>query len=73
MPEHVRARARGCDDVTRCILKNFYRMLRNGARILAKTCVELWLSATSLVMSEVHVDAEALEDVHDGFASLREE
>jgi len=73
MPEHVRTRTRGCDDVTRCILKTFDRMFRNGTRILAKTCVELWLSATSLIAGKGHVDAEAVENVHDGLARLREE
>ena len=42
-------------------------------RLGAQTCVEVWLSATGLVGREVHVDAEAAENVHDGLTSLRVE
>ena len=48
-------------------------MFRNRARILAETCVELRLSAAGLLAGEVHANAEAVENVHDGLTSLREE
>ena len=49
------------------------RMFRNRARLCTQACVEGWLSATGLVAGEVHVNAEAVENVHDGLTSLRVE
>ena len=55
------------------VLEYFYGVFRNGARILAETGVELRLSAAGLFGGEVNVNAEAVENVHDGFTSFREE
>ena len=48
-------------------------MFRNGTCILAEACIELRLSAAGLLAGEVHANAEAAENVHDGLTSLREE
>jgi hypothetical protein len=45
----------------------------DGARIFAEACVELRLSAAGLLTGEIHVNAEAVENVHDGLTSFREE
>jgi hypothetical protein len=42
----------------------------NGTRFHAQACVEVGLPTTGLVGSEVHGDAEALENVHDRLARL---
>ena len=73
MPEHVRTRTRWRDDIPRCILENFYRVFRDGTRILAETGVELRLSAAGLLAGEVHGNAEVRENIHDGLTSFREE
>ena len=73
MPEHVRTGARRRDNIPCCFLENFDRMLCNGARIFAQTCVEGGLSAAGLSGGKVHTNAEAVENVHDRFTSLREE
>jgi hypothetical protein len=48
-------------------------MLGDGARIFSQACVEGRLSAAGLLTGKIHTNAEALENVHDGFTSLREE
>jgi len=48
-------------------------MFNDGSRFSAQASIEGWLSATGLVAGEVHVNAEAVENVHDGFTSLRVE
>jgi hypothetical protein len=48
-------------------------VLRDGACILAQACVKLRLSAAGLFAGEIHVNAEAMENVNDGLTSLREE
>jgi hypothetical protein len=45
----------------------------DGARVFSQTSIEGGLSAAGLLAGEVHVNAEALENVHDGLTSLREE
>jgi hypothetical protein len=45
----------------------------DGARILAKTCVEGRLSAAGLFAGEFHVDAKAVENINDRLPRLREE
>ena len=64
---------RGSDNIPFGILKNLDRVFRNRVRILAEAGVELRLSTAGLLAGEVHADAEALENVHDGLTSLREE
>lgn len=71
--EMMRARARGCDDIPLGLLEQFDGVLCHFFRICPKTGVELRLSATGLVGGEVHADAEALENVHDGLTSFGEE
>ena len=73
MPEHMRARAGRRDNIPRCILKNFDRVFGNGARIFAQPSVEGGLPAAGLLAGEVHINAEAVENIHDGLTSLREE
>ena len=48
-------------------------MFCERARFIAQACVEGRLSATGLVLGEVHGNAEAVENVHDGLTSLRVE
>jgi len=48
-------------------------VFRYGTRIFAKARVKLRLSAAGLLACEVHADAEAVENVNDGFTSFREE
>ena len=73
MLEHVSAGPRRRDNIPRCILKNLDRVLGDGARIFTQTCIKGGLSAAGLLAGEVHADAEAVENVHDGFTSLRKE
>jgi hypothetical protein len=48
-------------------------VFRDGARFEAKPGVEIGLPAAGLVAGEVHVNAEAVENIHDCLPSLRVE
>jgi hypothetical protein len=48
-------------------------MLRNRSGVFSQARVEGRLSAAGLLAGEIHTDAEAAENVHDGLTSLREE
>ena len=73
MFEHVGAGTRWHHNIARCFFEHADHMLYNGSSFGAQACVEGWLSATRLVAGEFHVNAEAAENVHDGFTSLRVE
>ena len=73
MFEHVRARTGWHHDIARRFFEDLNRVLCDGSRLRPQARVEGWLSATGLVGREVHVNAEAVENVHDGFTSLRVE
>jgi hypothetical protein len=73
MPEHMRARTGWRDDIPACFFKDADRMLGNRTRFGAQTRVEVRLSAAGLVGREVHVNAEAVQNVHDRLARLRVE
>lgn len=73
MFEHVRARTGGHHDVAARFFEDLNRVFSDGACLRTQACVEGWLSATGLVGREIHVNAEAVENVHDGFTSLRVE
>ena len=73
MFEHVRARTGWHHDIAGRFFEDLNRVFRDGARLRSQACVEGWLSATGLVGREVHVKAEAVENVYDGFTSLRVE
>ena len=49
------------DDIPRCLLEYFDRMLCNGACILAESCVEGGLSAAGLLTGKIHTNAEAVK------------
>ena len=67
------ARAGWRDDIPLSFFEQLDGVFCNCTSILSKTGVELRLSAAGLIGGEVHVTAEALENLHDGFTSLREE
>ena len=73
MFEHVRAGARWHDNFTSSRFKYLNSVFNDGACLGTQARVEGRLSATGLVGGEVHVNAEAVENVHDGFTSLRVE
>src|SRR5258706_3324021 len=71
MFDHVSAGTRWHHNITRCFFEHANHVFCNRACFCARTCVEGWLSATGLVDGKVHINAEATENVHDGFTSLR--
>lgn len=73
MFEHVRARTGWHHDVARRFFEDLNRVFCDRARLRSQARVEGWLSATGLVGREVHVNAEAVENVRDGFTRLRVE
>ena len=73
MSELMGARTGGGDDIACCIFKHANGVLGDSACIPAQAGVELRLSAAGLVAGEVHVNAEAVENIHDGLTSLRVE
>jgi hypothetical protein len=48
-------------------------VFNNWSSIRSQACVEGGLSATGLITREFNVNAEALENVHHGFAGFRVE
>ncbi len=48
-------------------------MLGDRARVFSKACVELRLSTAGLLAGEIHANAEAAENIHNGFTCLGEE
>ena len=73
MFKHMRARSGWHDNIASRLFKHANGMFRDGTCLRAQACIETRLSATGLVGREVHVNAEAAENVHDGFTSLRVE
>lgn len=73
MFEHVRARTGWHHDIAGRFFEDLNRVFSDGTRLSTQARVEGWLSATGLVGREVHVNAEAVENVYDGFTSLRVE
>ena len=69
----MRTRTGGHHDIARRFFEDLNRVFSDGTGFRSQACVEGWLSATGLVGREVHVNAEAVENVHDGFTSLRVE
>jgi len=69
----MRARTGRNDYIARCLFKYADRVFNDGSRLRAQARVEGRLSATGLVAGEVHVNAEAVENVHDCLTSLRVE
>ncbi len=73
MFEHVCTRTGWHHDIARRFFEDLDRVFSDEARLRSQARVEGWLSATGLVGREIHVNAEAVENVHDGFTSLRVE
>jgi hypothetical protein len=48
-------------------------MFNNWPGIRSQACVESGLSATGLIAREFNVNADAVENVHDGLTSFRVE
>ena len=73
MFEHVGAGTRWHHNIACRLFEHTNHVLCNWSGFGAQACVEGWLSATGLVRGEFHGNAQAAENVHDGFTSLRVE
>jgi hypothetical protein len=73
MLNHVGAGTGWHHNITGCFFEHADHMLCHRSGFGAHARVEGWLSATGLVGGKIHVNAEAVENVHDGFTSLRVE
>ena len=71
--DHMRTRTGGHHDVAGRAFEDADGVRRDLARFLAQACVEVGLSAAGLVGGEVHIHAEAAENIHDRLACLRVE
>src|ERR1700694_6290686 len=73
MNEHVGARSRWDDDWTFCRRKHVERVTRDLPRLVTKAGVVGRLAAAGQSLRDRDLEAEALEDAHDGHAGLRME
>ena len=71
--KHVGAGTGGYHNITGRFFEHANRVFRNGTRLCAQTRVEVRLSAAGLVRRELHVHAQAVENVYDGLSRLRVE
>ena len=73
MFNHVRTRTGGHHNVAGRFFEYANHVFCDGACVCAQTRVEGWLSATGLVAGEVHLHAQAVENVYNGLTGLRVE